>query len=404
MTEEEHQFYGDNGYLLVPDLLTSEEVERFSAAVVAESEARPAKSAERRASKPRSYDVLFEDCLENPDINFIVDHPGICRRVEALLGKTARLSAFAIHVKSPGWSGTIGDYKGSIEGAHCDYKPFRPVGSSLNWLFTIIPLVDYTEEIGPLLVSPGSHLHSRLIEDAGRVTHVARADGKKIPPFVNLNLKKGQVVFMSMFTWHKALPNRSDRVRLGMYNKYMAEDAPPGSGPYLFSDDAYRRIKERGSEILANHSDKRIGSTRLILDRDNRVLFLRSKAGPWLLPGGPARTDRKKIGSDEDNVISYLFEYLETSLELQLPWVSYVGDYPEGGHLCRVYGYPLTAEVPHPLCDATDSAWFSADEIHQHQKNGSLLCGWEAVAASQWLDAPVIRGIGQSRSQAVQDQ
>jgi ectoine hydroxylase-related dioxygenase (phytanoyl-CoA dioxygenase family) len=400
LTEEEHQFYRENGYLLAPDLLTAEEIKRFAAAVAEEYEGHSDISAEHPAQNPNSYEVLSEDCLSNPDINFAVDHPDLCRRVETLLGKPARLSAFAIHVKLPGWTGTIGDYQGSLDEGHCDYKPFRPVGSSLNWLFTIIPLVDYTDEIGPLLVSPGSHRHSRLIENKGRVTLVERADGKKIPPFVNLNLKKGQVVFLNMFTWHKAFPNRSKQIRFGMYNKYMAVDAPPGTGPYLFSDDAYRRINYRGSDLLANHSDRLIGTTRLILERDNRVMLQRSAEGLWFLPGGLAQTERKKIGSDDDNVIAFLYEHLEHSLNLRLPWVTYVGDYPEDHHLCRTYGYPLAPDAPDPGSETTETQWFSESEIHDHSNTGSILCGWEADAVKQWFNAPVIRGIAQPTSQS----
>ena len=38
------------------------------------------------------------------------------------------------------------------------------MGSFVNWMFAIFPLVDYTAEVGPLLLSPGSHLKSRILK------------------------------------------------------------------------------------------------------------------------------------------------------------------------------------------------------------------------------------------------
>ncbi len=402
LSRTELESYQREGYLLKSDLFTVSEIDRLAQAVATEAEhlARKGNRKRKSGTNQSHYDVLHEASLHDPDINFIVDHPKILGTVERLLGRPARLSAFAIHIKRPGWSGTVGDYQGSLQDAHCDYKPFRPVGSSLNWLFIIIPLVDYTEDIGPLLISPGSLRFSQFLPGEGRVTHVGRAHGGEIPSFVDLKLKRGQVVFMSIFTWHQAYANRSNRIRYGVYNKYMADNAPPGSGPYIFSDESYRFIKKRGSDLLANHSNRIIAFTYLLLVKADRVLFLRGASGKLSLPGGSARTEPKCPGSDDDNVIAYLYDHLREQMNLDLPWVSYVGDYLEDDHLCRVYAFPLEDSPNLHISGSWGGVWLSEQEITQAYAKSVLPLGLACEATASWLHEPLLRGIGQTNPQA----
>lgn len=403
LTEEEVASYWENGFVKVGGILSSNELDRFAEAVDrGMAEGRLKNLSPPKTGQFAEYSILMEDSLQDPGINFVVDHPNIVRAAEHLLGGPALLCAFSIHIKRSGWRGTIGDYQGTHESGHCDYKPFRPVGSSLNWLFNIIPLVDYTQDIGSLLVSPGSHRCSRIIEGNGRVTKVERAKGTKIPEFVDTELRRGDVLFMNMFTWHQAYPNRSDRTRIGVYNKYMAANAPPGCGPYVFSDANFGVFKDRGSDLLSNHSDRLISSTRLLLEKKGEVLFVESENGSWVLPGGTAQREKKVAGSDDDNVIEQLYGCLQEQLGIELPWVSYVGDFAENGYatgLCRVYAFPETSGLEIRELNGRESAWLNEAEISTMARKGQLELGFELDAVRKWLHEPLLRGIGQSRSQ-----
>ncbi len=402
LTEEEIASYWESGFVKVRGILSPDELDRFAEAVDREIEQGRLKNlSPPKTGQIAEYSTLMEDSLPDPGINFIVDHPNIVGPVEHLLGGPSRLCAFSIHLKGPGWKGTIGDYQGTLDTGHCDYKPFRPVGSSLNWMFTIIPLVDYTDDIGPLLVSPGSHRCSRIIDGDVRVTKVERAKGTEIPDFVNTEITRGDVLFMHMFTWHEAHQNRSDRTRIGVYNKYMAANAPPGCGPYVFSDSNFKLFKDRGSDLLANHSDGLIASTRLLLEQGGKVLFLKSDDGTWSLPGGSAQTEKKVAGSDDDNVIEQLYACLKEQLCIELPWVSYVGDFPvsEIGDLCRVYAYPEYKGNESKGHKEEEVAWFGEEQSADKKREGLLQSGFESEAVRSWLHEPYLRGIGQSRSQ-----
>ena len=231
--------FRDRGFLVVSDLLSTDEVSRIAEAAREEFETHRYMAAKARFPAPTKY-VLSEDSLRLPDIRLVVDHPRIVGAVGELLADEVCLSAFVIYSMPPGTQGTGGDYQRTHESAHCDYKPFRPVGSSLRWLFVIVPLVDYTEEVGPLLVSPGSHRIPELTR-RGRVTHVRRARAAELPAFVDTRLRRGQVAFMDMFTWHQAYGNRSDRLRYGVYNKYPRAQRPAGLRPPTCTATAPRR-------------------------------------------------------------------------------------------------------------------------------------------------------------------
>ena len=141
-------------------------------------------------------------------------------------------------MRTPGSKGTA---SGSKErrggGTHYDYKPWRPVGSFLEWLFVIIPLVDYTEEAGPLLAVPGSHLLTAVQPSDGRVHRVRCA---VIPSEEEVGitledprLRAGDVLIMNGFCWHEAWPNQSAHDRCGVYLKYHAASSPPACGPII---------------------------------------------------------------------------------------------------------------------------------------------------------------------------
>jgi hypothetical protein len=251
-----------------------------------------------------------------------------------------------------------------------------------------------------LLVSPGSHLCSRKIDNGLPVAEIARARAQELSPFVNANLRKGQVLFMNGFTWHQAHANRSNRNRCGVYNKYVASNAPHGCGPYLFPEATAKIFQQRGSDIVAHHSDCRLATTRLLIEHENRVLLIRKSGDRWMLPGGPAEETRREEGGNGDNVIHLLCGNLAGQLKLDLPWVTYIGDYAEASELCRVYAYPATEKPEVSAAPDLEMAWLTPDEVSELAATGQSSFGYEYDALRTWKRDDQIRGIGQSSSQA----
>ena len=348
--------------------------------------------------QPASRYVLMTDVVEEPPLAAQASDPRIVDAVETLLGGAAALATFVAYLKTPGAAGTGGDYSGSHPEAHQDYKPYHNAGSSLNWLFAIMSLVDLDEQTGPLYVAPGSHKLSRVIETGGRVRRVRRAGADTMAPLMDAGLRRGDLLLMNMFTWHAGGANRSDHHRLGVYNKYRARNAPPACGPIMFSDAAHWAVVCRGRSLIQHHGAQPVAALRLVVERDGRFLLLRhtdgsgTNTGGWRLPGASA--------VDGANHLTVLEEMARRSLSIELPWASFIGDYDEAGRRCRVFGYSLHAGAAVATALA---AWFTRREIEDLASRGRLSGGCEADAAALWVDPSFLRGIGQSQEQALRD-
>ena len=392
LTPSQVQLYRDQGYVVVPGLYGETELQPITESLLR------AVRRDHGEPQPASRYVLLTNVVEDPALARSASDPRIVDAVETLLGGAAALATFVAYLKTPGAAGTMGDYSGSHPEAHQDYKPYHNAGSSLNWLFAIMSLVDLDEQTGPLFVAPGSHKLSRVIETGGRVRRVRRAGADSMAPLVDTRLRRGDLLLMNMFTWHAGGANRSDHNRLGVYNKYRARNAPPACGPIVFSDAAHRAVVCRGHSLLPHHGEQPVTALRLLVERDGKFLLSRhsrgtdTDLGSWELPGDNS--------SAAANHLTALEGMARRSLHIDLPWASYLGDFDEAGRRCRVFGYsPPAGDV---LATAS-VAWFTRCQIEDLASQGRLLGGYEAAAVDLWLDPSFLRGIGQSKEQALRD-
>ncbi len=333
--------------------------------------------------------TLATQALRDPDLAFIVEHPTIVGAVTDVLEDQPRLTAYVIYDRTPAGQGLP---------AHHDYKRWRPVGSSMHWLFTIVPFCNFDADAGILYVAPGSHLLERVHGGAGPCLEVDPAVRPADGDFVDPGLERGDLLLMNMHLWHKADANKSSHHRVGLFNKYAAANAPPATGYYLYEDAVYHALSEKGRDLIAVHSDKTITTTRAVLVRyrNGPELYLcETGAGRWQLPGGPAWDERAIPDWDLGNMIAPLQQHLREQVLIETPWLSYIGDYEEDGGLCRVYGYTLN-DNGFPV--AYPGEWVQLDAVDNLQH------GWERDAAERWLDPAIVRGKGLSQAQSRIDQ
>ena len=203
---------------------------------------------------------------------------------------------------------------------------------------------------------------------------------------------------MNMHLWHRAAPNRSKQNRVGAFNKYAAASAPPATGYFLYDDDVYNALSDRGRSVIGVHSDRQILTTRSLLMRENaggKEVLLCETDGRLCLPGGPTSTERAIPDWDLGNFIAPLQTHLRNQLAIELPWLSYIGDFPEADHLCRVYGYTLNSNgFPVPY----KGRWVDPQTLSTEG------FGYEAQALSRWLDPTIVRGKGLAQAQCRIDQ
>ncbi len=346
--------------------------------------------------EPGRY-TLALNAAKDPDLADLAQHPTITAAAAAALGAPPRLTAFVLYDRTPGGAGIP---------SHNDYKRWRPVGSSMDWLFTIVPFCDFDAEAGRLLVAPGSHHLERVTDGPERPQCVAPPVRPAEDDYVDPDLRRGDLLVMNMHLWHRADGNRSDRHRIGAFNKYAAADAPPATGYFLFDDDVHAALAPANRELLAVHSDRPVATTRLLLMRgpdDHEFLVVDGEGDestPATLPGGPAVVERAIPDWDVGNYIASLAASVRDRVAIELPWVSYVGDFPEGDHLCRVYAYTLTGQgFPVPYRDAS---WLDRAAVVEHADR--LAVDWVPEAIDRWLDPTVLRGKGLTQAQSRVDQ
>ncbi len=392
--------YRRDGFLVLKGAIADDDITRWEGAL----DRNPpldglADVASAAYPAPGRY-TLALNAAKDPDLADLAQHPTIVPAAADVLGDDPRLTAFVIYDRTPGGPGIP---------SHNDYKRWRPVGSSMNWAFTIVPFCDFDAEAGRLYIAPGSHQLERVGEGPERPLCVAPPVKPDESAFIDPELERGDLLLMNMHLWHRADGNNAGHHRVGAFNKYAAAAAPPATGYLLFDDDVNEALAPENRDLLAVHSDRPIATTRLLLMRgpdDPRFLVLDrpetgTEAGPEAgtganLPGGPTSVEQAIPDWDIGNYIAALAAAVRDQVTIEVPWVSYVGDFPEGDHLCRVYAYTLTGlGFPVPYDGAR---WLSRQEIVDDADR--LAVDWIGEAIDRWLDPTIIRGKGLTQAQS----
>ena len=387
LTGTQRKQYSENGYLLLKGAISEAEITRLEQGLSRNPPLDGTLTDDTPNYPAPGRYTLATNSLKDPDLAFIVEHPTIVGGAAELLDDEPVLTAYVIYDRTPGGPGLP---------IHNDYKRWRPVGSSMNWLFTIVPFTNFTADTGQLFVAPGSHQPQRISDAGTGALEVAPPIKPDVDAFIDPGLERGDLLFMNMYLWHYASGNQSDGHRVGLFNKYAGRNAPPATGYYLYDDDVFNRLSESGRRLIAVHSDKNISTTRAVLTRQSgdgtEVLI----AEDGSLPGCATWDERAIPDWDLGNYIAPLKQHLIDAVGIEPPWLSYVGDYEENGHLCRVYGYPLTG---HGFPVAYQGArWLPIAELDSGR------FGYEAQAVADWQDPTPVRGKGLTQAQSRIDQ
>jgi len=389
LSPEQIASYQEQGYLLIKRAVSEADIARLERGLK-RNPPLDGTLTEQNYPEPGRY-TLANNSLKDPDLAFIVEHPTVVSAATDLLGDDPRLTAYVIYDRTPGGPGLP---------AHNDYKRWRPVGSSMNWLFTIIPFGNFDDDSGPLFIAPGSHQTERVFDDGEPALCIRPPTAPAETDFIDPGLERGDLLLMNMYLWHKANGNTSDTHRVGLFNKYAAAGAPPATGYYLYDDDVHAALSQSGRQLLAVHSDRTIDTTRAVLLRRNgsvdEALVMENEG--FELPGGATWDERAIPDWDLGNYIAPLKSHLASAINIDPPWLSYVGDFEEAAHLCRVYGYTLPGRgFPVPYRGAR---WVPVSELD----DANVRFGYERSAVESWMDPTPVRGKGLTQAQCRIDQ
>ncbi|MFP6722440.1 MAG: phytanoyl-CoA dioxygenase family protein [Candidatus Poribacteria bacterium] len=333
LSDQQIDAYDENGYLIIRNVLSPDEAVGLRR-IVQQQVQYNSYPPSLKYPKPGKY-TISGNKLAEPGLSPVAEHPAVVEAVECLLGQPAYLTAYVAYLRTPGDGGS---------GPHCDYKRWRPVGSSMNWMFSIIPLTDFDLECGPFLVAPISHKLTQVINKRARIWDITRPDIAQLSPFVDPELKAGDLLLVNQHTWHKAPAGISTQDRCGIFNKYCAVNSPPAAGYYPYNNAALSALIDAGQRLIPICFDQSIITTRLLIDcpsgRESKFLLLYDdESDCWELPDGVGWEEENLVGWDIGARIGSLQALIETQLDIFIPWMSYIADIEKEGGVCRVYGY-----------------------------------------------------------------
>jgi len=232
LTQAQIERFQTDGFLLVDDFFTAEELDGFGAAVDA-AVAYRTQDDQRNLHDKNLYEQTFVQCMrlweDNPAVKPFTFHPKLCAAATALLQTDCvRLWHDQALYKEPG---------GRKTDAHLDY-PFWPVDRQ-DLISVWIPFDDVHAGGGMMSYLQGSHkIGFTEFVDIGQLHGGEPYDLLKEPqiaalPVVPVEARKGSAIFHHACTIHAADANDTDTTRRVFTMAYMAD------GCRRSRDDAY---------------------------------------------------------------------------------------------------------------------------------------------------------------------
>jgi ectoine hydroxylase-related dioxygenase (phytanoyl-CoA dioxygenase family) len=234
LSTAEKAFLDQNGYLPLPNLLSTEQVQalatRLEQLAAAEGE-QAGLEAHQEAGTTRLANIvdkgaLFEICFT---------HPRILAAMAHVLQKNFKLSSLNARFALPGEG---------LQHLHADWRGAVPPGAyevcNSIWL-----LDDFTAENGATRVVPGSHNWGKtpreMMEDP-KATH---------PAEILLTASAGTVVIFNSHTWHGGTLNRTTKPRRAMHSYFTRRHNPQQTDQRQYlSPTTVARLSEAARFIL----------------------------------------------------------------------------------------------------------------------------------------------------------
>ena len=288
LTEAQVRSFVDDGYLVLPGLVSPEEVAALKVDLIALARGvYPCPSLQSAPSHLSDQQVLegllciHQPHAVSPVIRRYVNHPRIVAVLEQIVGAhlphwdgAVKCMQSMLFVKPPGKPG---------QAWHQDemYIPTRDRSLCGAW----IAIDDATIENGCLWVLPGSHRPGYLFPTA-KPTDLEEFDGSdECQGFLDaravpVEIPAGGVVFFNGYLLHRSLRNRSGIYRRALVNHYMnswsllpweAEDVAAAPGKSIARADHRRVIPVAGTDPYAWKG----------YDADRKDVYLRTFGRSW---------------------------------------------------------------------------------------------------------------------------
>lgn len=223
LTEQQKRQYADDGYLVIENVLTAQELEALRRA----SESLQTERA--RIGGTDSLAVIHDVVFKGEAFLQTATHPCMLAAVTDLIGPNLQMQHCKLNWKPP----TVG--AGKVDW-HQDF-PYFP-HTNFDLLAVMFVLDDATPANGCMRVVPGSHKRGQAETEYSCLLQgpeIDTADYSPKPP-VDLIVKAGGMSIHHCLALHCSYPNTTDTPRRGLVYQIRAADAIPLGGNVYRSD------------------------------------------------------------------------------------------------------------------------------------------------------------------------
>jgi len=184
-------------------------------------------------------DLPFRAPYSDPKI---ITNPFALQVIDAILGKDCRMFYFSVDAPMPG-----SDY----QTVHGDYAPFFPDSDVILPITALVvnyPLVNVTEQNGPLEAWPNTHLTPERMYSGHQVQDAAAS----LDP-VKMLTPKGSLIIRDIRMWHRGTPNVSNEIRPNMaliYSRSWWDGAFYPQETLGISQKEYDTLSDRAKQLF----------------------------------------------------------------------------------------------------------------------------------------------------------
>ena len=207
LTEDEIKFLDEQGYLIIRDVLSPDQVQAISERLdeLAKLEGEDAgKEVHQEDGTDRLSNLIDKD----PMFEICITHPKLLAGIAQVLQKDFKLSSLNSRASLPG---------AGHQRFHADYdKPVKPgdyIVCNSIWLID-----DFNKTNGATRVVPGSHRKEKLPQDEMEDIHASHPDE------IQILAPAGTVVIFNSHLWHGGTKNESSVPRHAMHSYFCHRD------------------------------------------------------------------------------------------------------------------------------------------------------------------------------------
>lgn len=242
LSRQEIKQLNANGYLALGQLLTSQEVEKVNAKILALQNKEGENAGSElfdskyiRHPKEEGADRLADLVNKGELFDIFYTHPKVLAAIEAVLGPNHKLSSLNYRAAKPG--------KGNQK-LHVDWGN-TVVNGNYKVCNTIWLLDDFTPYNGATRIVPGTHKGSLLPDQA--------IDDPSLPhpDQILINAPAGSVFIFNSHVWHGGTTNTTDKDRRSIHSYFCTRELPQQLDQKRYiKDETRKRIGSKGEWIL----------------------------------------------------------------------------------------------------------------------------------------------------------